>query len=57
MAVGTSGGDAVRVLLDAELLPDVTPAQQRQLHHLLAKLSGGPALTRADDGLRGSSVQ
>jgi DNA-binding MarR family transcriptional regulator len=43
--------------LDAELLPDVTPAQQRQLHHLLAKLSGGPTLTRAYDGLRGPSVQ
>lgn len=40
--------------IDEDYLGDITGPQRRQLEHVLHKLSAGPTLTAAYDGIRGS---
>jgi DNA-binding MarR family transcriptional regulator len=46
--------DRLMQRLDDELLADITGPQRRQLSHVAGKLSAGPTLTAAYDGIRGS---
>jgi DNA-binding MarR family transcriptional regulator len=46
--------DQLMQQLDDEFLADITGPQRRQLGHVASKLSAGPTLTAAYDGIRGS---